>query len=118
MPTRSQLNNRDRQKLRDKIQADKIIRELQAFGLGIKLKRSNGEMHVPKLTTNKIKVLLALLGKTLPDIRAEEVTTLSDEEVVERVISGEPLSEEAWTDEYGPQELPEGVTSIEAAKKK
>jgi len=115
MASRTALNNRDRQKLRDKIQSDKIIRELQAFGLGIKLKRNNGGYHVPNLTALKVKTLFGLLDRTLPAIRAEEVATTT-EEVVERVISASALSEDEWTDQYGPQELPEGVTPITAAK--
>ena len=117
MAYRAVLNNRDRQKLRDKIKADKIIRELQAFALGIKLKRNNGEYHVPKLTTLKVKALFGLLDRILPTIKAEEVIVEKTEKT--RVISSEVLSEEDWLEKYGPkdEELPENVTSIADAKK-
>tara|TARA_R110000803_G_scaffold206573_1_gene273928 strand:+ start:59 stop:379 length:321 start_codon:yes stop_codon:yes gene_type:complete len=94
----SKLNNRDKDKLREKIRADKIISRMQAYVLGTKI-QVDGKQVVPKMDANKIRASLGLLNKVLPDYRSTEVDMSTT--VKEKVVSSTPLKESEWSQQYG-----------------
>jgi len=97
MANRKILNDLDKDKLRAKIKSAMLIREVQAFALGTALKRPDGKMHVPKMTPTKLRAILALLNKTLPDLKSEELTI--EDVTKDRVIAATPQqSEEEWAE--------------------
>ena len=98
------LNNRDKDKLRDKIRADKLIRSLQAFALSEPIKLANGQTGVPKLTPARIRANLGLLNKVLPDLKSEELKL--EGEARQKVISATPMDEEKWAEPYAGNVIP------------
>jgi len=95
----SKLNNRDKDKIREKIKADKIIMRLQAYVLGTKLTNADGKKVVPKMDANKIRASLGLLNKVLPDYKSTELDVTTTER--DKVVSAKPVTESEWSEQYG-----------------
>ncbi len=96
---RRELNERDKDKLRDKIRADRIISVLQHFILGTQMKHPDGKMRVPKMTPMRIQACRILLSKVLPDLKSEEIVATVESH--RRVISEKPVTAAEWQEKYG-----------------
>lgn len=76
----ARLNPRHSQMIRDKIQADHLIKVLQDHALGI----------TDEIKPTRLKAIEMLLKKTVPDLSAVELSSDPEAPVVMKVITGVP----------------------------
>lgn len=90
------------EKLRKKIEVGTLISKLSHFALGIPLKVNQEPATLVEMSTQQVKVALALLSKCLPDLSSVEMSM--NEETLNAVISAKPVSAEEWSNEWPNQE--------------
>lgn len=93
-------NRKVANEVREKIQASRIIRRLEAFVFNEPIKENNEEPAVPKMSAQQVKAALALVNKTVPDLKAIEVAL--DEETGKALIAAQPVGTiEEWAKSFG-----------------
>ena len=95
---------RDHEQMRAKVKVSNLINLLHAFIFDIPIKVNAHEAKVPEISPVKMKGLLALLDKCLPNLSTVELTL--DEETTQFVIGAKPyMTPEEWQKEWKEQTL-------------
>tara|TARA_R110000772_G_scaffold239707_1_gene351803 strand:+ start:249 stop:503 length:255 start_codon:yes stop_codon:yes gene_type:complete len=74
----ARLRNRHQDEIRKKIQVSQLINRLESYALG--------ELPDTEVSPNRLNAIKILLGKTLPDLSATEVTQQVEGDVKVSVI--------------------------------
>lgn len=87
---------RNHEEMRSKVKASQLINLLHAFIFDIPIKINAHDARVPDISPVKMKGILAMLDKVLPNLSTVELSL--DEDTTQFVIGAIPYTENEWQD--------------------